>query len=411
MSCSGALPPRLKQVLLGLLLVAYVLLGFATQSKWGALKPFDSDLHDYRVYDRSLDAMLSGRDPYAIRRVENGFLYPPPSLLLLEPFRILPTLQLRGLSLSLLSAVLMIVMLVGIARLYGIQVRRVWFWFPLALGFAPFFTMIRAGQIDMLTQFGIFLLFWAELSRPIISGLGFGIAVLTKVSPLLFGFYLVLMRRWYALGVAVLFLLVISAVGLLRYGPGPFLTYPDVMRNLLSYQPMGRNSQIVSARLAFAAGETSMFLKQRGSSDLAQAPHQAAALVTANRAWIQRGISIYLFLLIALSGIAAVRLQTREPFFLVTALSMVLAANVLWYHHYIFLLLPFAIWMAWRKLELRVVAWCFVVLFIVQVDRWTLTYGLLNQLVLHLTLLIILVPQLIAFSRSFATVQPAQKSA
>jgi hypothetical protein len=318
---------------------------------------------------------------------------------------------LRGVALALVSAVLMVIMLAGIARLYGFQLRQVWYWFPLALGFAPFFTVIRAGQIDMLTEFGIFLLFWAELTRPILSGLGLGIAVITKVSPLLFGFYLLMERRWYALSVAVLFLLIITGIGLVRYGPGPFITFPNVMGNLLSYQPMGRNSQILAARLAFSADQTSKFLKRQGMSDLARTPASLAAFITTYRAWLQRGITFYLFLLIGLSGIAAVRLQEREPFFLVTALGMVLAANVLWYHHYIFLLLPFFVWMAWRKLHLPVVAWCFVVLFIIQLDRWTLTYGLLNQLVLHLTLLIILIPQLRVFLRSLPSVQLAPESA
>jgi len=71
-----------------------------------------------------------------------------------------------------------------------------------------------------------------------------------------------------------------------------------------------------------------------------------------------------------------------------------IAPNIMWYHHYVFALLPLFIWIAWSRFHPIVVLWCFLVLNIIQLDRWFLTHGLLAQLCVHLTILGILAWQI-----------------
>jgi hypothetical protein len=115
---------------------------------------------------------------------------------------------------------------------------------------------------------------------------------------------------------------------------------------------------------------------------------QAAGLIERG-SWqtVQGALVAYIALLLAVSGAIAFRLRQREPFFIVASLGMLLAPNVLWYHHYVFGLLPAFVVIAWSRLHPAVVTWCLLGLMIVQIDRWRLTEGLLSYGFAQLSLL------------------------
>jgi hypothetical protein len=71
---------------------------------------------------------------------------------------------------------------------------------------------------------------------------------------------------------------------------------------------------------------------------------------TAEYLAIHRLLTACLLLAIVASGLLTYfGKQPREPLFIVTALGMTLSPNVMWYHHYVFLLLPLFIWMGWSR--------------------------------------------------------------
>jgi hypothetical protein len=80
--------------------------------------------------------------------------------------------------------------------------------------------------------------------------------------------------------------------------------------------------------------------------------------------------------------------------FVLTALGMMLAPNLLWYHHYVFMLLPLLVWAGWRGLDESVVIWCCIVLLIVQIDRRVPPYGLAIHIFSNITMLVILFGQI-----------------
>jgi len=116
----------------------------------------------------------------------------------------------------------------------------------------------------------------------------------------------------------------------------------------------------------------------------------------------QQGLTWYLCGVIALTSIFLFRSKEEiSPSFVIFALAMVLAPNVMWYHHYTVMLLPLFVWMGYSRLSPKVVSWCLLGLFIIQVDRWRLTHGILIHLFGHISIVAILAQQGWRWSRRY----------
>lgn len=109
---------------------------------------------------------------------------------------------------------------------------------------------------------------------------------------------------------------------------------------------------------------------------------------------VQRLLTFYILFVIAISSLFTIGgKQSKEPLFIVTVFGMTALPNVMWYHHYVFILLPILVWMGWRHLNLWVVTWCLLGLLIIQIDRYRLTYGLLIHIFAHVSILLVLLWQ------------------
>jgi len=388
------------QVLLCLYLFLYIMLGIYTELKLIEIKPIpDTLLEDFGYYERALHDALNGQNPYATRSIGIGYLYPPPALLIIEIFHYIDP-YLKALLYSTVNIVLLILIVYGTARYYGYSAEKVWYWYVICLGFAPFLELIHIGQINIITLFGIFMLFFWMSTFPFLSAIGLGLAVITKVSPVLFFLYLFVHRRYSILVLATIFIVCITYLSALRYGFLPVLEYPSVFQWLTVQFPMGANSQSLVSKLA-AIGNTIR------SNDIITGLHLTvlqklilsfSSFLSSNHLAIQRILTIYILMVIVVSGLLTrYGEQPREPMFMITTLGMMLSPNVMWYHHYVFMLFPILIWMGWSRLNWRVVTWCLVGLLIVQIDRRWWTYGLLIHVFGHLSLLSILLWQLRAF--------------
>ncbi len=361
-------------LILGLYLLVFLLAGLVTEIGLLPYKPLpDHLLDDFNYYERALIAARAGQDPYAVRLIGPAFLYPPPSLLVIEAFSIFPPVAVRVIVFALINIALVVVMIIGLARLYAYPLRSVWWWFPIALGFAPFYELLHVGQINIVTEFGIFLMFWAELSQPLLSGLGLALAIVTKVTPAVFFGYLFINRRWQHILWALAAVVLLTLIALLRYGWLPFQVYPSVFVDLLHTFPLDLHSQSLVSKLTVVS-------------------HQIGAPISDTAIpLIQQILTIYIAVVLLLAGLAAFFAKQREPFFILVNLCMVFSPNIMWYHHYVFLLLPLFIWMAWSRFKLPVTLWCLVGLLVIQIDRFRLTTGLLIHVFGHLTILAILI--------------------
>lgn len=381
---------RLTQIVIVLWLIVYVITGLRNAAQFISIAPIpDTLLWDFHYYERALSDAQAGRDPYAIRDIGPAYLYPPPALTVIQLFAWLPEPLVKNLVFSLTQIALVLGIVYLVSRYYHLPLARSWYWYPLALFFGPFLDVLHAGQINVITEFGIALLFIGEITNLVAAGAGLAGAILTKVTPVLFLPYLIVMRRWRALLWTIVFAVLLCVAAVLLYGVQPFLEYPGVFQGLTQVRTVSINTQAFAAKIA---------------DDLA-IWHAAGLPLIGPLGWlhqtadtspqvIQSVLTAYLGLIMVISGICAYLTGKREPFFIIVALGSLLSSNVLWYHHYVFFLLPILIWLGWKPYDLRLLLWCLCGLLLIQVDRWALSYGLLIHLFGHLTMLILLVGQI-----------------
>ncbi|MCS7055619.1 MAG: DUF2029 domain-containing protein [Thermoflexales bacterium] len=370
-----------------LFIACYVAAGLYTELRLIEGKPLPQMLlEDFAHYERALKDALSGIGAYAVREIGPGFLYPPPSLFLVEAFQFASQTALKAaLYWTLNVSLLTLVVLAVVRRFDGTPVQH-GYWLALSLAFAPFLELLHIGQINVITLFGIALVFLYQDRSAVLTGLGLALAVITKLSPLVLAAYLLARKKFDAVMVCAALLAAALVLSALRYDAS-LLDYAATVRWLSEQFPLGNNSHSFVSKLR-ALG---MPLR----SDPYLAP---LARVLINFRLAQPLLSV---LPIALIVGASLLLLLRkggagEPAFAITVLGMALVPNVMWYHHYVFLLLPLLIWAGWRRFDWRVVAWCGIGLLIAQVDRFHLTHGLLVHLFGRLTMLVILYQQVMA---------------
>jgi hypothetical protein len=392
--------PLARKVIITLYLLIYLTMGINTELKQIELFPIpDHLLQDQIYYDRALNSALDHRDPYANRNIGTGYLYPPQALLIIELFSHIQPFFLRVAVNSVVNIALLTTAVYGIANYYGYSIEKTWYWYVLCLGFAPFLELLHIGQINMITLFGILMMFYWETTSPILSGVGFSLAVVTKVSPFLFLGYLLTNKSYKVIAVAILTTLLLSLLSLLRYGISPLLTYPNVFEGLLGQFLLTSNSQTMAAKLAVANYPEFQQFLARLPAVLSQPIGSVVAVLTDQYQIVQRIYTSYILFIVLLSGLLIFfGRQPKEPLFILTALGMMLAPNILWYHHYVFILLPLLVWMAWKGLDKSIVIWCCLLLLIVQIDRRVPPYGLAIHLFSNITMWIVLFGQIREFS-------------
>jgi hypothetical protein len=349
-----------------LALGGYMLFGLLTQLILLRVKPLPHYLlEDFTYYLRALQLATHRGNPYQDHSVGTGFLYPPPALLLVGLLALLPGTTLRAMAFISVNLLLLGIMTSGIARDAHLPFQRCWWWYLLAFTFAPLLEMLYVGQINLITAFGIFLLFIYEERRPVVAGLGLSLAICLKVTPIIFLVYLFTQRRWIAICWTLAMLVVEAVTAGLCFGWQPLVTYIAVFLTLLGAVVRGDgNAQALGSLLNYHGW-----------------------IPVAEIAPVQHMLGFYLLIVFTLCATIAYRRRKPEPLFMVLSLGIMIAPNVMWYHHYVFILLPLFIWLAWSRLHPAVVVWCFLGLTIIQVDRQFITRGLLAQLFVQLTII------------------------
>ena len=171
------------------------------------------------------------------------------ALVVIEPFHCISNSFTLVVTFMAVNVAMMVVMVYGVARCYGHGLKRSWFLFPLVLGFSPFVTTLHYGEINVITEFGIFLAFIAETALPVVAGAGLALGICTKVTPVaLLGYYLV-NKRFKAIAATLAAVAVLCAIAAARYGWTPFFTYARLFPTLPRVDMPGPFSMSLVARL------------------------------------------------------------------------------------------------------------------------------------------------------------------
>lgn len=352
----------LKRILFRGFIGIYIVLGVYTELGLMEILPLKSFfLQDFLIYLRATRDAVNGVDPYLEKRIGAAFLYPPQSLLFFEAFAHIPNRTIMAGVFFIVNIAMLIAMTYGVIKYFKLSQADAWFLYPLALGFAPFLELLHIGQVNQFIEFGLFLMFAFATQTPWLAGLGLGWAAMLKVTPAVFLAYLFLSKKWKAIGATIGTALAFSVLTWMRYGRDFFFSYIDAFRSVLSQFPDGLESH-------------SFFAVVNRFVD-----------IHAYTTTIQTALNIYLLLIIA-SGLLSYYMKDMDLYFVVLGIGVTLTPNVLWYHHYIFLLLPLFVLMCRFNLDLRIVTWCLLGFIIIQLDRFYLTGGLLIHLFGHLTI-------------------------
>ena len=389
----------------------YITLGIHTELRFADLQPIPEYVFkDFSCYEQALDQALKGKNPYAKKFIGTSFLYPPPAFFIIEFFHFFDPLLFKISFFSACNLALMIALVFGISRHYRCPGGDVWYWYVLCLASAPFFEMLHVGQINLIVMFGIFLMFvWAD-TIPLLSGAGLGLAIVSKVSPALFFCDLLINRRFRILAGCISAILVLFLASASRYGIEPVIEYPKRLLLLTQQFPVDiqtNNSQSLVAVLS--AADSAPFRENLAAvpDDLLNLVCSAGRFAASHQELVQICLLLYILAVIIASAlITACCGQPREPSFIISALGMALSPNIMWYHHYVFILLPLLVWMGWRRRNRRILAWCLLGLLIIQMDRKFLTCGLLIHAFGHVSLLTILWGQLCSLRWRTLTVTP-----
>jgi hypothetical protein len=361
-----------KVFLIGACIFVYVALGFTTVLELVGRKPLPAHfIEDFNYYTRAYKDAFELGDPYAVRDIGTGFLYPPPALLIVGLYARVPSFMPRVALLSATNILLVSLMVYAIGRRYSYTLSDIWWWFPLALGFAPFLETLLLGQINVMAHFGILLMFLWQDARPLLGGAGLALGIVTKVTPLAFLGYLLVNRNLKAIVGAALGLSVFCLVAGWVFGWRTFTTFFDVFKQLLEVFPLDPNSHSFVAVL-----------------------NRHVALPYGTLIAVHKGLTAYMIAIFALSGVVTYITREKEPLFIILCFGLTLMPNVMWYHHYAFFLLPIIVWLAWCRKHPAVVAWCFLGLTLIQMDRLysflEVTNGMLAHAFGHLSILMIL---------------------
>jgi hypothetical protein len=273
---------------------------------------------DFLAYHQAANRVLAGQPLYDPSIQESGgfglFYYPPPFVLAIVPLAPLPGDVATWAWLALSVAALV----VGI---WLMPVRSTIRWLTLLLaGLSwPVTYALKLGQVGPLLLF-LFAIGWRWVDRPAALGGSAAAGAIVKIQPGIILVWALLTRRWAAVAIGAIVLLVASALAtLLTGGMAVWTDYLALLRNV---------SDPISTPHNFTPGAVL---------------YEAMAVPTGVAATFQLASSVAAIALVVLAALRA----TTAASYLAAVVASQLLSPVLWDHYAMLLLLPTA-WLLQR---------------------------------------------------------------
>ncbi len=291
---------------------------------------------DYLIYFNALHALQEGRSPYWPYNIGTSFIYHPFALSALSAFAwmgVWPSFAVwTGLSAGAwgLSIYLSFRLIRILSESSGEVVRRVEpsikvFLLFAFMGFAPFWETLHIGQVNaFVVLFLLLTLYFAETDRPLPAGLSLTLAMVFKLSPVIFLLYFLVLRRFRIALFTVAGLVLVSMVPAIQFSPGILADFASILPRLGGeIHPEIYNQSLLSLLYRLFAG-------------------QGGFSIAPTLLLLHRALFALILLPLMVTGLRIPRQDkaARIWFFLVLLVLMVFFSPLVWYHHSGLLLLP-----------------------------------------------------------------------
>ena len=279
----------------------------------GATLAFAGDTlgFDFLAYHQAAVRLLSGQPLYDMSFTETGgfglFYYPPTFAPFLLPFGLLEgaTATWVWIALSL------VVFAIGVMALPTSRTVRWWIVFLAGWSF-PFVYAVKLGQVGPIL-FGLFALGWRWSEHPVWLGVTGAVGAAIKMQPGLVLVWAALTRRWRAVTIGAVTLIVLAVAATILAGVGAWGDFLTLLRTVSD--PITTEHNFTPGAVAYQAG----------------VPRDVAGLIQL--------ASTVLVVAVILAG---VRWATDEASYLMTVVASQLVSPILWDHYAMLMLLPIA---------------------------------------------------------------------
>jgi hypothetical protein len=322
-----------RTLLMIFLLAAYAAVGVHRQAVILQDKPLPEFLmEDYNCYGRAWARWHGGQSPYADQNVgSTAFLYPPQSLLIVGGFEAIRSLPAKFALYSTLS-------LLALAAVVALALRasrtppgdpRAWVAALLAFGFAPVGTSLLLGQVNILVACALAAGYFLADRHPRIAGAAIALGAAIKVTPV-FLLVLFLRRRYLSLWLSFAGTsAALAGATALIVGVTPFREFLSIAHKMNETFPVGFTGSLSFINTIYLLGG------------------KFGAL---HDGWEPIGQHIYSLVLLGIVLAAAFLTRDgrrRDLLFAMVSLAITVMPNVLWYHHFVFVLpAMFALWLS-----------------------------------------------------------------
>jgi hypothetical protein len=270
---------------------------------------------DYSYYQAAYERLAQGEDPYSDRKIGTAYIYPPPVLLLIGAIDQIPE-GWKDEALVTGNTILLILTSLMIAKYFQ---GNFLLCLVLCLGFGPVWVSILLGQINILVLFLCVFYFTYLEKAPLVSGFALGLAILAKVSPAILILYAISRRKHQAV-LATFFSIIVSSIlfGQL-YGWEHYWSFKNTLQYLTTVYPLSFSIYSATCMLCYKMKWVALYWG----------------------AIAQKILSLFTFTAALTATYLAYNAKfSRKSLFALLLILMTITPNIIWYHHFSFILLP-----------------------------------------------------------------------
>lgn len=300
---------------------------------------------DQRIYQEAATKAGHGASPYLPFNIPASFVYPPAILPLFAAFNYISFDLARILWADLNLVIYLAVLLVMWNWLKPQFNFRSLVIFGMLLFYGPLSEDITIGQVDCINLLGFALFVYSLAPAPKRSrwwgGLGLAGASLIKFTPGLLGLVLVRHRLWKGLWNTLISAVLLSSFSVIFFGWTVWLDFARIVPDLVVSGSSDINNQRITNTLA-------VFLKTAEDNPTVRQIGSGFSLVI---------LGTWLAVLLLRSS-----KEDLEPVALLGIVSLTISSSLVWYHHFLFLVLPimyllfryensWLVWLGWAGLS------------------------------------------------------------